>query len=109
MPAMTQKLAAHRQYRARVKAKAIALAGGHCQRCGFDADERALQFHHTKPVRRITNGLRRQSMSSTKSHLDVVHREGKGLSLWCANCIAIDTAKDWTLHANVKRRRAFSM
>lgn len=92
----------HRHYRARTKARAIEMMGSRCSKCGFD-DVRALRFQHTKPVLRARNGLRRQSMTSTKSHLDVVRREGKGIVLLCANCACIAHAKHWPLHANIKR------
>jgi hypothetical protein len=45
----------------------------------------------------------KKAMSSTTSHLDVVRGE-KGLTLLCANCSCIDTAKDWTANRNLKRR-----
>jgi hypothetical protein len=96
------KSSKHREYRIRVKARALAMKGGCCERCGYE-DERALRFHHTKPVRRAFNGLRRQAQSSTKTHLDVVRGDGKGVRLLCANCSTIDTARDWTLNVNLKR------
>jgi hypothetical protein len=38
------QISKHQAYRSRTKARAIALKGGKCERCGF-ADERALGFH----------------------------------------------------------------
>jgi hypothetical protein len=98
-PSETSK---HQAYRARTKAKAIALFGGRCQRCGFD-DARALRFHHVKPVRRGFNGLRKQAKSSTESHRSVINGKGKAFRLWCANCSCIASAKDSTLNVNLKR------
>ena len=94
-----------RHYRARTKARAIALKGGQCQRCGF-ADERALHFHHNEPLRRGRNGLSKKAMTSTESHRAVVRGDGKGLSLLCSNCIAIMSALDWTLNINTRRQAA---
>jgi hypothetical protein len=99
---MMKQISKHREYRSRVKAKAVRLKGGRCQQCGFD-DERALHFHNIEPVRRLTNGLRRQAMTSTATHRAVVRGDGKGIKLWCANCIAIDMADDWTQHVNTSR------
>jgi hypothetical protein len=97
MTARVMKTSKHRDYRRSVKVR--------CERCGF-ADERALRFHHTRPVRRGFNGLRKQAQSSTKSHLAVVRGEGKGVRLLCANCSCIDTSRDWTLSVNIKSKRA---
>jgi hypothetical protein len=92
----------HRNYRARMKATAIAAKGGVCAQCGF-ADERALRFHHVKPVRRGRNGIRKRDQTSTESHRLVVRGDGKGLVLLCANCSCIRTSKLWTLSVNIKR------
>ena len=87
------KISKHREYRARTKARAIALKGGRCERCGF-ADQSALRFHHTRPLRRGSNGLRKQAKSSTETHRAVVRGDGKSVRLLCANCSTIDTATD---------------
>ncbi len=96
------QISKHQAYRSRTKARAIALKGGKCERCGF-ADERALRFHHVKPVRRGSNGLSRKARTSTTTHRDVVRGDAKGIRLLCANCSAIDTAQDWTLNLNLKQ------
>ena len=92
----------HRRYRARTKARAVALMGGVCAQCGF-SDARALRFHHRLPVRRGFNGLSRKALTSSTSHRAVVRGDGKGLVLLCANCSCIRTAKDWTANVNLKR------
>ena len=99
---MTQQSAKHRHYRARTKAKAITMKGGRCEECGF-SDQRALHFQNVTPVRRGSNGLRKQAMTSTATHRAVVRGEGKGVRLLCANCIAIEMADDWTQHVNTSR------
>lgn len=99
---MKQKTNKHRHYRARTKLKAIAMKGGRCQRCGF-ADERALQFHHNKALRRGSSGLSKKAQTSTESHRAVVRGDGKGLSLLCSNCIAIMKAQEWTANVNTTR------
>lgn len=91
----------HREYRARIKARAIKLKGGKCEQCGF-TDVRALRFHHVKPVRRGRNGLTNKAQTSTTSHLDVICRNAKALRLLCANCSCIASAKDWKANANIK-------
>jgi hypothetical protein len=86
------KISKHREYRRNVKARAIALKGGRCERCGVP-DQRALRFHHVKPVRRGFTGLRQQAKTSTETHRAVVRGDGKGVLLLCANCSVIDTAR----------------
>jgi hypothetical protein len=61
----------HRTYRARTKARAIEMLGGRCSVCGY-SDERALRFHHVKPVRRGLNGLGKNALTSTGGHRAVV-------------------------------------
>ena len=75
--AKQQQRTKDRRYRATVKARALAIKGARCERCGFD-DARALRMHHTKPIRRGRSGLPKKAMSSTASHLAVV-RGDKGL------------------------------
>jgi hypothetical protein len=70
------QISKHQAYRSRTKARAIALKGGKCERCGF-ADERPLRFHHVKPVRRGSNGLSRKALTSTTTH------DAKGIRLQC--------------------------
>ena len=79
-----EKPTKHRVHRASVKAKAIAMMGGKCSRCGFD-DVRALRFHHINPLRRTSRGLRKRDETSTESHRAVVRGDAKGLRLLCAN------------------------
>ena len=95
-----EPISKHRAYRSRTKSRAIEMLGGCCSRCGF-SDERALRFHHVKPVRRGSNGLSRKALTSTETHRAILHGE-KGLRLLCANCSCIDTARDWTLNLNLK-------
>jgi hypothetical protein len=71
------KISKHREYRRRTKLKAIALKGGRCERCGFADDERALRFHHVKPVRRGFNGLSKKAATSTETHRAVVRGDAK--------------------------------
>jgi hypothetical protein len=92
----------HRAYRSRTKARAIEMLGGRCSVCGF-SDERALRFHHVKPVRRGLNGLDKNALTSTESHRAVVRGDGKGLRLLCANCSVIALAKDTSVNANLKQ------
>jgi hypothetical protein len=97
-----QQISKHQRYRRSTKARAIAMMGGRCSVCGF-ADERALRLCHRVPLQRRRQGLSKKALSSTDSHLAVVHAEGKAFRLLCANCSVIDTAKEWTLNLNTKR------
>jgi hypothetical protein len=96
------QISKHRRYRSRTKARAIALKGGQCERCGF-SDERALRFHHVKPVRRGSNGLSRKALTSTENHRAIVRGEGgKSVRMLCANCSCIAIAKDTSINGNLK-------
>jgi hypothetical protein len=98
-----QQISKHRAYRRSVKARAIAMLGGCCSRCGF-SDERALRFHHVKPVRRGLNGLSKKALSSTETHRAIVRGEGgKSVRLLCANRSVIALAKDTSINANIKQ------
>jgi hypothetical protein len=99
---MKPKQSKHQRYRRSVKERAIALKGGQCERCGF-SDERALRFHHVKPVRRGLNGLSKKALSSTVTHRAIVRGErGKSVRLLCANCSVIALATDTSINANLK-------
>jgi hypothetical protein len=65
-------------------------------------DERALRFHHVKPVRRGLNGLSKKALSSTETHRAIVRGEGKGIRLLCANCSVITCAGDTSINANIR-------
>lgn len=95
------QISKHQRYRRSVKQRAIGMLGGKCERSGFD-DESALRFHHVNPVRRGFNGLSRKALTSTTTHRAVVRGDAKGIRLLCVNCRAIDTARDWTLSANLR-------
>lgn len=95
------KMTKHQAYRRNVKARALDMLGGKCQQCGC-ADERALRFCYTKPLRRTANGMRKRDKTSTQTHLAVIHGK-KGVQLLCANCSVIKASKDWKANVNVKR------
>ena len=64
------------------KAKIISDRGGKCEGCGYD-DVRALQWHHTVPLkgdRKEYNRLQNKSYKGMKEHTD------KHCELLCANC-----------------------
>ena len=94
----TTKLSKQRTYRVRTKAKAIAMKGGKCERCGFD-DVRALRFHKGAAGRVVGIGCA-SAQGSTNSHRAVVsvRREGGALML---NCSCIDIARDPSLNVNL--------
>jgi hypothetical protein len=87
-------------YRVKLRRRAIAALGGHCQArrddgtvCGF-ADPRALQFDHIEPVRRGRNGLHKSAQTSDKVHRAILSGKTAGIQLLCANCHMIKTRAD---------------
>jgi 5-methylcytosine-specific restriction endonuclease McrA len=72
------------RYRRRVKERLIERAGGACQLCGYDANTRALQFHHVAPGSK-TFTISRHGV--TRSYTEV-EAEADKCVLLCANCHA---------------------
>lgn len=65
------------------KIKLIQLLGGKCNRCGYNKNYAALQFHHINPKEKSFNlDLRKCSNSSWNNLLE----EAKKCELLCANC-----------------------
>ena len=79
-----EKPTKHRVHRASVKAKAIAMMGGKCSRCGFD-DVRALRFCPISPLDAHHVGCASETRLRTESHRAVVRGDAKGLRLLSAN------------------------
>jgi hypothetical protein len=90
----------HQQHRRRTRLRALDLLGNKCQCCGFD-DERALRFHHTKPLQRTRNGIRKRDQTSTETHRAILNGKGRGIRLLCANCSVI--AQDASMNVNITR------
>jgi 5-methylcytosine-specific restriction endonuclease McrA len=99
--------ARHRAYRARLRAKAIHIMGGKCQRCGFD-DHRALQFDHVQALRRGSSGVGRRGHSGVAVYRQVIRGRTDGIQLLCANCHVIKTlvedGADGLSHINIRPR-----
>lgn len=70
----------HTERRRKVKAKLIEMAGGKCQKCGYDKCAGALEFHH----------LRDKSFALSSNNLGkawaTVLAEFEKCILVCANC-----------------------
>ena len=79
--------AKHREHRARIRAKAIAIMGGECEWCGFDI-EAALQVDHIKPLRRGLNKVRESQGSVYRM---IINGNVQGLQLLCACCHQLKT------------------
>lgn len=72
-----------RRYRA--KAAAVKLLGGKCERCGWQGDQAALQFHHKDPGKKdFILG------SAANKSWDSIVGEIKKCMLLCANCHSIE-------------------
>lgn len=72
-----------RRYRA--KAAAIKYLGGKCQKCGWEGNQAAFQFHHLIPNQKdfiIGN--------AANKNWDFIEKELKKCTLLCANCHAIE-------------------
>jgi hypothetical protein len=70
----------HRLYQ--VKIKSVYYKGGGCQRCGYNKNLSALQFHHRNPNEKS------HSYYSTKRNWEKFKKELDGCDLLCANCHA---------------------
>lgn len=69
----------------RRKIEIINKAGGKCQRCGYNRNLAALQFHHKDPTKKIFK-LDARSLSGTV--IESIYEEFKKCELLCANCHA---------------------
>jgi hypothetical protein len=67
------------------KLELIYLKGGQCERCGYNANYSALEFHHKKPAEK-TFQLDLRSLSNRR--WDVILEEVKKCQLFCSNCHA---------------------
>lgn len=74
-------------WRRRTKAKAVALMGGKCVRCGYDRCLRALQFHH-KDKSQKSPYVGRASLISAGWSWERIKRELAKCELLCSNCHA---------------------
>ena len=74
--------------RKEVKRQAVKMLGNKCSQCGFD-DLRALEIDH------INGGgnEHRRKRGAWGVYYDVLHSEGKGYRLLCANCHSIETSE----------------
>jgi hypothetical protein len=74
-----------REYARRQRARAVALYGSCCQRCGFDRDE-CLDFDHVEG-----NGRHDRKRRSYYTQLKAIIDGEAGWQLLCANCHRIKT------------------
>ena len=64
----------------RLKEKAVAYKGGHCQKCGYSRCIGALEFHHLDPKQKsFSIGRMRRAWDKVRIELDKT-------ILVCANC-----------------------
>jgi hypothetical protein len=56
-----------------------------CEKCGYDKNSAALQFHHSEPINKLFS-LDLRSLSNRK--WDVILEEVKKCQLLCSNCHA---------------------
>ena len=74
--------------RFRAKAAAIKYLGGKCQKCGWQGDQAALQFHHKNPKEKdFTIG------NVANKSWEFMKLEMKKCILLCANCHMIEHSK----------------
>lgn len=67
-------------HRRRLKERAVAHAGGKCERCGYDKYVGALEFHHRDPTQKDF------SVGTTSKGWDTIKEEVEKCMLLCANC-----------------------
>lgn len=84
-----------RQY----KAKAVAILGGRCSRCGYDRCLGALQFHH---VNRDEKSFGISKSGFTRAWC-AIEKELKKCILLCANCHAEVEESLFMTSSNVER------
>jgi RNase P subunit RPR2 len=82
--------------RYRVKATAVHHLGGKCQRCGWDKDIAALDFHHPNDDKEIAIA------DATNGSWDVLVKELKKCELLCSNCHRIE-------HRGVRDEKFFAI
>jgi len=70
--------------RYRTKATAVKYLGGKCQRCGWDKDIAALEFHHPNADKEIKIG------DATNRSWEVIVSELNKCELLCSNCHRIE-------------------
>lgn len=71
-----------KDFRARLKERAVYVMGGHCACCGYDRCQKALEFHHLDPEQKdfaISN-------SNNNSSWAAVRKELPKTIMVCANC-----------------------
>lgn len=67
--------------RARRKQICLDIMGGKCQMCGYDANAKALEFHHIHPKEKSF-----AISDYTLKGLDILFEELRKCTLLCANC-----------------------
>jgi transposase len=72
------------KWRRRVKRRLVDEAGGCCALCGYDRNQRVLQFHHVDPAEKAF-GLAKGGLTRSFAEL---RREAAKCVLLCANCHA---------------------
>jgi hypothetical protein len=65
------------------KKEIVSLAGGECQRCGYNKNIKVLTFHHRDPSQKIF-GLSVNNLWSKK--WEVILEEFKKCDMYCQNC-----------------------
>ena len=70
-----------KDFRSRLKERAVYVMGGHCVCCGYDRCQTALEFHHLDPTQKDY-----QISNSNNSSWAAVRNELPKTVLVCANC-----------------------
>jgi hypothetical protein len=79
------------------KAKAIAMLGGKCNRCGYNENIAALQIDHIEPLRRKYEEKRKDALTTGSNLARMIANGSIELStvqLLCANCHCIKTHEE---------------
>lgn len=82
------------------KLELVNYKGGKCEKCGYNKNIAALQFHHINPEEKeIKLDVRRLSATN----IDTLYREVDKCMLLCANCHAETHHQDMELNEIIKR------
>lgn len=74
-----------KQQRNKRKIKLVLLKGGQCEKCGYNKNLHALQFHHINPKEKLFNINGREMYSRS---MEVLINECNKCQLLCSNCHA---------------------
>jgi hypothetical protein len=83
--------AARKRHTTKLKRVMVDLAGGHCQRCGYQEFLSALEFHHVDPETKQAT----PAFAIRSGNFEIAYEELDKCVLLCRNCHMALEAFDW--------------